>query len=139
MTVTIEEFEKLEFNLVAALADLPASQAALRPQALEVLEKLRAQKRALLARSPDVLRKGSRLVNHPDAKRTAVSWRGLPIVEGEVTAMVKAARDRQSEERRLAKTSGQATPERALAALKQTLRQPITGDRALVNFLTRGR
>jgi hypothetical protein len=73
-------------------------------------------------------------------KRTAVSWRGLPIVEAEVTAMVKAARDRQSEERRLAKTSGQAAPEpSALAALKQTLRQPITGDRALVNFLTRGR
>ena len=60
MTVTLAEYERLEFNLVAALADLPPSKEALRPRALAVLEKLRAEKRELLARSPDVLRKGRR-------------------------------------------------------------------------------
>jgi hypothetical protein len=135
MTVTIEQYEKLEYDLIAALADLPASQEALRPRALEVLEKLRSLKRVLLARSPDVLRKSS--ARRPPAQ---LSWRGLPVDGIAADTLVKEARSRGLEAERLAKTSGQATPERAaLAALKQTLRQPIAGSRAVINFLSRAR
>jgi hypothetical protein len=138
----IARLDTAEYDLVAALAGIPGA-GGMREKALEVLGKVRATKRALLARSPEILRKSARsLAGHPEVRRarTEPHWRGLPVVEGEVTAMVKAARDRQSEERRLAKTSGQATPERdALAALKQTLAQPIAGSRAVINFLSRAR
>jgi hypothetical protein len=130
MTVTIAQYDKLEFDLVAALADLPASQEALRPRALAVLEKLRSQKRALLARSPDVLRKSARRP-HPQP-----AWRGLPVNSIEVDTLVKEACSRGLEEQRLAKRSGQATPERALATLKVAMRRPIVGDRAFLGFFS---
>jgi hypothetical protein len=135
MTVTIAQYDKLEFDLIAALADLPASQEGLRPRALEVLEKLRSQKRALLARSPDVLRKSS-------ARRTPAqpSWRGLPVDTIAVDTMVKEARSRGVEEQRLAKAFrrqavGNVT-QAELAALKGAMRRPIVGDRAFLGFFS---
>jgi hypothetical protein len=103
----------------------------LRPRALAVLEKLRSQKRALLARSPDVLRKSS-------ARRSPAqtAWRGLPVDNVAADTLVKEARSRGLEEQRLAKRSGQATPERALATLKVAMRRPIVGDRAFLGFFS---
>jgi hypothetical protein len=65
----------------------------------------------------------------------------LPSVGPEVTSLIKAARDRQSEERRLAKRTS-APPDdvpgqAAMMALKTTLRAPIIGNAGLVDFLTR--
>jgi hypothetical protein len=135
MTVTIAQYEKLEFDLVAGLAALPASQEGLRRRALEVLETLRAQKRALLARSPDVLRKSS--ARRPPAQP---AWRGLPVDNVAAKTMVAEARSRGIEEQRLAKTSGQAASgQAALTTLKAALRSPIVGDRGLIGFLNGGR
>ena len=99
-TLTITQIEKIEFDLVAALAKLPAGARQMRTKALEVLAKVRVRKRELLAQSPEVLRKASA------ATPAAPPWFGLPSVEPEVTEMVRQYRDRQSEERRLSKASG---------------------------------
>ena len=99
-TLTITQLEKIEFDLVAALAKLPAGARQMRTKALEVLAKVRVRKRELLAQSPDVLRKASA------ATPAAPHWFGLPSAEPEVTEMVRQYRDRQSEERRLSKASG---------------------------------
>jgi hypothetical protein len=77
VSVTTEEaiarLDAAEYGLVDVLAGLPAASngaGGRREQALEVLEKLRATKRALLARSPDVLHKASsRLAGHPEVRR----------------------------------------------------------------------
>ena len=49
----------------------------------------------------------------------------------------QAARDRQSEEQRLAKASGRNMPGKPDGALRQALRRPIVGNRGLIDFLTR--
>jgi hypothetical protein len=55
--------------------------------------------------------------------------------------MVKAARDRQSEERRLAKRAGTERAHTelstALASIRSALRAPLVGERSLVGFLNR--
>lgn len=136
--MTITQIEKAEFDLVDALAGLPAASNGTdgkRQKALEVLEKLRATKKALLARSPDVLRKSSKRAV------AAPHWIGFPGVPTEVTAIVKAARDRQSEERRLAKRAGAERAHTdlgpALASIRSTLRAPLVGERNLIGFLNR--
>jgi hypothetical protein len=53
----------------------------------------------LVGAAPDILRKAGGSIPQP-------RWFGLPAVEAEVTELVKAARDRQAEERRLSKASG---------------------------------
>jgi len=133
----IARLDAAEYGMVDALAGLPAaSNGGMREKVLAVLEKVRATKRVLMARSPDILRKASAGGGRAPA---APHWVGLPVVEAEASAMVKAARDRQAEELRLAKASGRAPDEPGdlMPILKQTLRQPITGDRALVSFLNR--
>jgi hypothetical protein len=133
--MTIERLEKAEFDLVAAIA-LPATTRAMRDKAVEVLAKVRDMKRALLARDPTVLRKSS-----SKSALAAPHWIGLPSVAPEVSAMVKAARDRQSEERRLAKRSGTERAHTelstALASIRSALRAPLVGERSLVGFLNR--
>jgi hypothetical protein len=134
-TVTITELEKLEFDLVAAIA-LPATTRAMREKAVAVLAKLRSRKAELLKANPEVLRKSSKR-----AVAAAPHWIGLPTVAAEVTAMVKAARDRQSEERRLAKRAGTERANTdirtALASIRSVLRAPLVGERNLVRFLNR--
>ena len=135
-TVSIAGLEEAEFKLVDALWRLPLTEAtaALRRQCQEVLDRLRARKATLLEQHRDVLRKSAISRHVPvDPRR-----RGLPSVEPEVAGLVKAARDRQAEERRLSKRSGQAAPgQNVMAAMKGALRQPIFGNRALTDFLTR--
>jgi hypothetical protein len=99
--LTLTEIETAEFNLVAAIAGFPDVAAPMRAKAIAVLAKLRCRKAELLKANPDVLRKSS-----SKNALAAPHWIGLPSVAPEVTAMVKAARDRQSEERRLAKRAG---------------------------------
>jgi hypothetical protein len=128
--MTIERLEKAEFELVAAIA-LPATTRAMRDKAVAVLAKLRSRKAELLKANPEVLRKSSKVA--------APHWIGLPSVAPEVTAMVKAARDRQSEERRLAKRAGTVGNDlgSALSSIREMLRAPLVGDRSLVGFLNR--
>jgi hypothetical protein len=102
MTVTISQIEKIEFDLVDALAGLPAAEQRLQTKVRDMLAKVRAKKRELLALAPDVLRKAAAVGRSTPAESR---WFGLPCVEPEATEMVKAARDRQSEELRLAKAS----------------------------------
>jgi hypothetical protein len=65
------------------------------------------------------------------------AWRGLPVNSIAVDSLVKEANSRGLEEQRLAKRSGQATPERAaLATLKVAMRRPIVGDRAFLGFFS---
>jgi hypothetical protein len=75
-------------------------------------------KRALLARSPDVLRKSSTVGRRAPAEPR---WFGLPAVEAEVREILQAARDRRSEEDRLAKR-GSRDPIAPLTTLKAALR-----------------
>ena len=98
--LTIKQVEKLEFDLVAAIAVF-TGEPSMREKATALLAKLRDIKRKLLAAAPDVLRKSA--ARPPLA---GPRWVGLPCVETEVTELVKAARDRQSEERHLGKASG---------------------------------
>jgi len=56
---TITQIEKIEFDLVAALANLPAGARQMRAKVVDTLAKVRDRKRQLLARSPDVLRKAA--------------------------------------------------------------------------------
>ena len=139
--MSLTGLETAEYQLVDAMAclsqlRLTVATATLRKRCEDVLEKVRTRKRELLARSPDILRKASAVGRRAP---TAPHWVGLPVVEAEASAMAKAARDRQSEERRLAKAAGRTPDEPGdlMPILKQTLRQPITGDRALVSFLNR--
>jgi hypothetical protein len=95
MTI-ITEIEEAEFKLVDALSrlgQLPIEKTGeLRRQCEEVLAKVRAKKRQLLALAPDVLRKASAHGRSTPEPR----WVGLPSIEPEVAEMIKAARDRQS-------------------------------------------
>ena len=139
----IARLDAAEYGLVDVLAGLPAAAngaGGRREQALEVLEKLRATKRALLARSPDVLHKASRLAGHPEVRRASAEphWRGLPVDGIAAKTLEAEARSRRAEEQRLAKKSGQADPgQAAIATLKAALARPIVGDRRLVAFLNR--
>jgi hypothetical protein len=128
--MTIERLEKAEYDLVAAIA-LPATTPTMREKAVAVLAKLRSRKAELLKANPEVLRKSSKVA--------APHWIGLPSVAAEVTAMVKAARDRQSEERRIAKRAGAVGNDigSALSSIRAMLRAPIVGERNLVGFLNR--
>ena len=94
-----------------------------------MLDRVRARKVSLLRDNPDVLRKSD-----TGARRSSAEprWFGLPCVEPEVREMVKAARDRQSEERRLAKASGRNMPGEPDGAMRQALRWPIVGNRGLI-------
>jgi hypothetical protein len=94
--ITIERLEKAEFDLVAAIA-LPATTRAMREKATAVLAKLRATKRALLARSPNVLRKSS-----TKSRLAEPSWRGLPVDNIAAETLAKEARSRAADRRRLA-------------------------------------
>jgi len=130
--ITIAQLDRAEYDLIDALAGLPADKRAMRARALEVLEKLRTTKRALLARSPDILHKAGR------SAPAEPSWRGLPVDNIAAKTMVTETRDRQLEERRLAK-SGHAAASRevALGSLKKALRQPSYGNAGMIEFLTR--
>jgi hypothetical protein len=146
----IARLDTAEYDLVATLAGIPGA-GGMREKALEVLEKVRATKRALLARSPEILRKSARSLaakvapygaTSPKSRaRTEPHWRGLPVDSIAAKTMVAEARSRGLEEQRLSKAAGRTPgdPGETLQVLKQTLRQPITGERALVNFLARGR
>jgi hypothetical protein len=100
MTATITELEEAEFKLVDAIWRLSLSEATadLRRRCQDMLDRVRARKASLLGDNPDVLRK-----SESGARRSPAEprWFGLPCVESEVRELVKAARDRQSEERRL--------------------------------------
>lgn len=98
--LTLTEIEAAEFNLVDQISKLPAAAKRKRDQALEVLAKLRAVKGRLLAANPDILRKAAKSIP------AEPHWVGLPTIGAEVDTLVKEARARQSEERRLAKASG---------------------------------
>jgi hypothetical protein len=100
--LTLTEIEAAEFNLVDQISKLPAAAKRKRDQALETLAKLRDVKGRLLAANPDILRKATARSSTPASPH----WFGLPVIEVEAEQMVKAARDRQSEEQRLAKASG---------------------------------
>jgi hypothetical protein len=104
MSATITELEELEYRLVDSLFRLPLGEAtaALRRRCEDVLAKIRVKKAALLDQFPDILRKSA---SRPLATAEP-RWFGLPAVGAEVDELVKAARDRQAEEQRLAKASG---------------------------------
>ena len=87
-TVTIEQIDKIEFDLVAALAGFPAVAAPMRAKATALLAKVRSVKRQLLAAAPDVLRKSS--ARAP----AAPSWRGLPVDNIAAATLAKEARSR---------------------------------------------
>jgi hypothetical protein len=141
---TITQIEKIEFDLVAALANLPAGARQMRAKVVDTLAKVRDRKRQLLARSPDVLRKAAG--NRPTAEP---HWFGLPAVAEEVAEIVTAARDRVAELERLAKRSNELgfhqlprNPDAALAGevmttIKGALSRPMLGDRSLISFLNR--
>jgi hypothetical protein len=60
MVTSLEQLDRAEYGLVDVLAGLPAASngaGGMRERCLELLEKVRATKRALLNRSPEVLRK----------------------------------------------------------------------------------
>jgi hypothetical protein len=136
-TEVIERLDRAEYDLVDALAGLPATNTngtgGLRERALETLAKLRETKRALLARNPSILRKASA------ARRSAPAephWIGLPVDNLQASVLAKEARSRAAEEQRLAKRAGEETAQPAIDVLKRSLRQPTaTGNAGLIGFL----
>jgi hypothetical protein len=134
--LTLTEIEAAEFNLVDQISKLPAAAKRKRDQALEVLAKLRDVKGRLLARNPDLLRKGSAV-----ALKLEPSWRGLPVDNIAAKTMATEARDRQAEDVRLGKHFGPGgpggqTPQVALDTMKRALRAPTaTGNAGMTAFL----
>jgi hypothetical protein len=126
----IAQLDKAEFDLVATIA-LPVTSQTMREKATAVLAKVRATKRQILARCPDVLRKRKAST----ARRAEPSWRGLPVDNIAADTFAKEARSRATEAARLAKRAGEETPQPAIDVLKRALRAPTaTGNNGLMQF-----
>jgi hypothetical protein len=130
--MTIAQLDRTECGLVDVLAGLPATSSngtgGMRERCLELLEKVRAAKRAFLARSPETLRKASAVGRRAPAEP---HWIGIPSVAAEVREIVQAARDRRAEEDRLAKRGAprETAPEAAMQCVSVGFIGQIIGDR----------
>jgi hypothetical protein len=132
----LQELERNEHDLVDLLFRLPMSEVALRTQATDTLQKIRRLKAEVLRRNPDIIRKGSTAAAAPPPRSPLIN-------HGEVKQLVRAAVDRSSAERRLAKGITVYNPHRRdsdaapVAAIRRALAAPYRETSGLINLLTK--